>query len=290
MKVFQVRQSIWWKCAIRLTLILKSAQARCELESLEMYFVHLKDLLWSYGNYNICKWYFISRCSSSFKEFRNFWLQFSKTNKPITNNEYAPFRKKGLKILPGWNFFEAESFSGLKVSQLFSGLKVSPDWKFLEAESFSGLKVSQLFSGLKVSPDWKFLPAESFSRPQVSRGWNCRNWKCLRAESVFHPHGWKCLAAENVWAANFLRWKLSQGWKCLLDLWQTKLIFCLLAYFAQKRDILEPKTVQKIKIKLKSRTWMTLKYSLVICISGLRTCAASMTSTALNNLRGLNDL
>ena len=47
-------------------------------------------------------------------------------------------------------------------------------------------------------------------------------------------------------------------------LWQTKLFFCLLAYFAQKRDILEPKTVQKIKIKLKSRTWMTLKYSLVI--------------------------
>ena len=129
--IFEISLFHWSKCtiecAICLTLILKSAQARCELESLEMYFVHLKDLLWSYGNYNICKWYFISRCSSSFKEFRNFWLQFSKTNKPITNNEYAPFRKKGLKILPGWNFFEAESFSGLKVSQLFSGLKVSPD-------------------------------------------------------------------------------------------------------------------------------------------------------------------
>ena len=78
-------------------------------------------------------------------------------------------------------------------------------------------RVSQLILGLKVSPDWKFLPAESFLGLQVSQGWNCRNWKCLMAESVSHLHGWKCLAAENVWAANFSQLKVSQGWKCLLD-------------------------------------------------------------------------
>ena len=108
-----------------------------------------------------------------------------------------------LKVSRGRNCLGAES-----VSQLFSGLKVSPDWKFLPAESFSEPQMSQ---------GWKCLPAESFSEPQVSQGWNCHNWKCLRAESVFHPHGWKCLAAENVWAANFSQWKLSQGWKCLKD-------------------------------------------------------------------------
>ena len=160
-----------------------------------MYFVHLKDLLWSYGNYNICKWYFISHCSSSFKEFRNFWLQFSKTNKPITNNEYAPFRKKGLKILPGWNFFEAKSFSRLKVSR---------GWKFLGAESVSTVLRAESFSRLKVSPGRKCLGAEIVETESVSglkvsftlmaeSVWRLkmsglqisRDGNCLRAESVF---------------------------------------------------------------------------------------------------------
>ena len=129
------------------------------------------------------------------------------------------FRKKSLKFLEAENVLRLKVSRGRNclgaesVSQLFSGLKVSPDWKFLPAESFSKPQVSQ---------GWKCLPAESFSEPQVSQGWNCRNWKCLRAESVFHPHGWKCLAAENVWAANFSRWKLSQGWKCLRDANNTK--------------------------------------------------------------------
>ena len=144
----------------------------------------------------------------------NIFLSYFITN---INNK---FRKKWFKISRGWKYFEAESFLRLKVSrgrnclgaesvsQLFSGPQVSQGWKCLPAESFSEPQVSQ---------GCKCLPAESFSEPQVSQGWNCRNWKCLRAESVFHPHGWKCLAAENVWAANFLQWKLSQGRKCLLD-------------------------------------------------------------------------
>ena len=127
----------------------------------------------------------------------NIFLSYFITN---INNK---FRKKWFKISRGWKYFEAESFLRLKVSR---------GRNCLRAES-----VSQLFSGPQVSQGWKCLLAESFSEPQVSQGWNCRNWKCLRAESVFHPHGWKCLAAENVWAANFLQWKLSQGRKCLLD-------------------------------------------------------------------------
>ena len=134
----------------------------------------------------------------------NIFLSYSITN---INNK---FRKKWFKISRGWKYFEAESFLRLKVSR---------GRNCLRAES-----VSQLFSGPQVSQGWKCLLAESFSEPQVSQGWNCRNWKCLRAESVFHPHGWKCLAAENVWAANFSQWKLSQGWKCLRDevtpIWQ----------------------------------------------------------------------
>ena len=132
----------------------------------------------------------------------NIFLSYFITN---INNK---FRKKWFKISRGWKYFEAESFLRLKVSR---------GRNCLGAES-----VSQLFSGPQVSQGWKCLLAESFSEPQVSQGWNCRNWKCLRAESVFHPHGWKCLAAENVWAANFSRWKLSQGWKCLRDANNTK--------------------------------------------------------------------
>ena len=172
-----------------ITLILKSAQARCELESFEMYFVHLKDLLWSYGNYNICKWYFISRCSSSFKEFRNFWLQFSKTNKPITNNEYAPFRKKGLKILPGWNFFEAKSFSRLKVSQ---------GWKFLGAESVSTVLRAESFFRLKVSPSWKFLPAASVSGLKLSKLKVSQGWKCLSNSWLKVSGSWKCQGCKFI--------------------------------------------------------------------------------------------
>ena len=99
----------------------------------------------------------------------------------ITNNEYPP----GLNLEKnGWKFLEAESFLRLKLSR---------GWKCPPTES-----VSQLFSGLKVSQSWNFL-----------------NWKCLTAESVFHPHGWKCLAAEKDWTANFSQMKVSHGWKCL---------------------------------------------------------------------------
>ena len=198
-----------------ITLILKSAQARCELESLEMYFVHLKDLLWSYGNYNICKWYFISRCSSSFKEFRNFWLQFSKTNKPITNNEYAPFRKKGLKILPGWNFFEAESFSRLKVSRGWKCLNCSQGWKFLPTESFSRLKVSRGWKCLNCSQGWKFLPTESFSQLKVSPGRKCLGAEIVETESVSGLKVSFNLMAESVWRLKMSGLQISRNGNCL---------------------------------------------------------------------------